>query len=632
MLRIRTFDNQRGGNVIYKALAHPLTAEAMQRLQARLADAGPVALFDPDDIAEGLFDLHPFPPGVSGIYAQNVETVGAERLGQRVRALNDLPTSGARTVLIAAFDAERIAARIARFAPPAATLVSLDDARLPPPMLTNPRRYLDPLNFATNFAFFREQAGLSTRLVTGNYWSGYGAQGVRLWLRLYDRDGHALATWEEPVVSGPGGIRIDSAEVRARFNLPEFTGQLFVHAIGIAGHDVVKYALDTFGSGNDFSLSCTHDANAWPADRYAGLPAPAPGERVLLWVQNSHAAPIPPDGITLDRMGAEQPLPMRAAIPAFASAALDVSEFFPTLTWPAQIEVRSGRHVVRPRYEIERGGRTRIAHVNVERTDLVPDPKIRTLGAWLGRGFLLPVPVLPRARFRTLIQPNPMATTQATLPVRLDVFEADGRKAGEKFLGCLQRDHSVAADLDEFLPAHALADGGHVDLVYDFRDGGDADGWLHTIVRAEHRDSGHLAESSFGAHIFNTAMTWRSEPQSYSGPPPGLSTRLYLRLGDDINRCFTALIYPASAEWLPRSDTKLLLHDGEGTVLAEQDLSIPCSGSALVFPHKVFGDPLLGKAGPRGYVLIRDTTCRLFGYHGLMDDTGRFSLDHMFGF
>jgi hypothetical protein len=31
-------------------------------------------------------------------------------------------------------------------------------------------------------------------------------------------------------------------------------------------------------------------------------------------------------------------------------------------------------------------------------------------------------------------------------------------------------------------------------------------------------------------------------------------------------------------------------------------------------------------------VLIRDPTCRLFGYHGLMDNAGGFSLDHMFGF
>ena len=30
--------------------------------------------------------------------------------------------------------------------------------------------------------------------------------------------------------------------------------------------------------------------------------------------------------------------------------------------------------------------------------------------------------------------------------------------------------------------------------------------------------------------------------------------------------------------------------------------------------------------------MIRDATCRLFGYHGLVGRNGAFSLDHMFGF
>ena len=635
MLRIRTFDAQRGGNVIYKALAHPLAADAMTRLYSRLA--APVAVFDPDDIVEGLFDLFPDAPGFAGIYAQNVEIVGGERLGMPLRAVTELAASGARTVLIAAFDADRIAARLGRLLPPGAAIASLDEARLPSAMLSNPRRYLDALNFANNFAFFRDAGGLSTRLVTGNYWSGYGATSVRLWLRLFDRAGHVLATWEEPAPTGPGGIRIDSAEVRARFGLPEFTGQLFIHAIGVAGHDVVKYALDIHGSGNDASLSCTHDANAWPADRYAGVPAPAAGERVILWVQNSHATPIPPDAIALDRMGAERPVPKRRAVPGFASVALDVSELLPGLHWPAQIEMRAGRHVVRPRYEVIREGRTRIAHPNVERTDLAPDPNIPTLGTLLGRGFLLPVPVLPRGRFRTLIQPNPMATTQTTLPVRLDVFDPYGNKVAARFLGCLPRDHDVAADLDDFLPADALADGGHVDLVYDFRDGGTADGWLHTIVRAEDRHSGHVAESSFGAHIFNTPMVYRNEPQSYSGPPPGLTTRLYLRHGNSVERCFTVLIYPSSAEVyvasaVPTRGTCCCI-DGEGNVIAEDgDCDSLVPAPRWCFRNTLFGETALATAGPRGYTLIRDTTCRLFGYHGLMDDAGRFSLDHMFGF
>jgi hypothetical protein len=52
----------------------------------------------------------------------------------------------------------------------------------------------------------------------------------------------------------------------------------------------------------------------------------------------------------------------------------------------------------------------------------------------------------------------------------------------------------------------------------------------------------------------------------------------------------------------------------------------------MVWPHSVFGEAALRTAGPGGYVLIRDRTCRLFGYHGLMDQAGGFSLDHMFGF
>ena len=115
-------------------------------------------------------------------------------------------------------------------------------------MLTNPRRYLDRLNFSTNFSFFREQDGLSTRLVTVNYWAGYGAARVRLWLRLFDAAGARSLPGRRRCRPAPGGIAIDSAEVRARFGLPEFTGQLFVHVIGAAGHDVVKYALDTFGA------------------------------------------------------------------------------------------------------------------------------------------------------------------------------------------------------------------------------------------------------------------------------------------------------------------------------------------------------------------------------------------------
>ena len=623
MLSIQTFDAHAGGNVIYKALAHPLAAEATAQLYDRLE--APVALYDPDGIADALLAM--YPTSIDGLFVHDVSAVGQTRGGLTARPLTRIGESGARSVLIAGFDAARAAARIAPMLPAGATVSTLDAVRLPDALLTTRPRYLDKLNFATNHAFFRDADGLSTRLVSANYWASYGASKVLLWLRLFDTDGTTLATWEQPLPSGAGGFSIDSRQVRERFRLAPFTGQLFIHAIGVAGHDVVKYALDTYASDNGASLSCTHDANAWPSDRFAGLPAPRPGEKVVLWLQNSHAVPIPAGAIALDRMGAEQPVSLPHEIGPFATVALDVADILPGLAWPAQIEIRAGRHLVRPRYEVTHNDRVRIAHVNVERDNLRSDPAIPSLPSEMGRGYILPFPILPRTRFRSCFQPTPMSTAQTNLPIRLDVFDADGTKRAEQFLGCLKRDHALAMDLDRF-----DVEQGHAELVYDFRDGGEADGWLHALFRYEDRASGHAAESSFGAHIFNTAMTYRDEPQSYAGPPPGLTTRLFLKLGHGARRSFAVLIYPASGPWHPVSSTTLQLLDGSGALVAESAIGIACSGSVMVWPHTAFEAAALAAAGPDGYVLVRDQTCRLFGYHGLMDEAGGFSLDHMFGF
>jgi hypothetical protein len=107
---------------------------------------------------------------------------------------------------------------------------------------------------------------------------------------------------------------------------------------------------------------------------------------------------------------------------------------------------------------------------------------------------------------------------------------------------------------------------------------------------------------------------------------------LFLKLGDANRRSFAALIYPASGPWHEMSSTTLQLYDGSGTQIADTPVPIACSGSAIVWPHKAFEAATLAAAGPDGYVLVRDPTCRLFGYHGLMDEAGGFSLDHMFGF
>lgn len=628
MLNIETFDNKRGGNVVYKALAHPLAARALADLAQRTEA---VALFDPDDIAEPLLALCP-QLRVEGLYVQDVEVVGQRRAGHIAQAMTKLPQAKVNTVLLAAFDAQRQAERLLNLLPPGSKLVTLDEARLPAAWLSVPERYLDARNFATNFAFFRDDGRFSTRLTTANYWAGYGAKSVLFQHILFGEDGKILAEWAQKAPTGPGGYILDSQEIRARFRLPPFTGQLFIHAIGVRGHDVVKYALDTYASASGASLSCTHDANAWPSLCFAGLPAPRADERVLLWVQNSHNVAIPSGALALGRMGGANSVAVMQEVAPFATCVLDVATLLPDLNWPAQIELLAGRHVVRPRYEVVRGERTRIAHVNVERSDLEPDPGIAHLDQALGRGYLLPFPVLPRARFKTVALPTPMAVSEKDTPLRLDIFSPNGMLVGQHYLGRLPRLHECAVDLDDVLPPDALPDGGHAELTYDFRDGGEANGWLHALFRFENRHNGHAAESSFGAHIFNTIMTYKNEPQSYSGKPPGLSTRLFLKLGFAGRTSFCVLIYPASATWVGSSNTDLELYDEQGVLLETARIKIACSGSHMVRPEVYFTPSALRAAGEAGYVLIRDLTCRLFGFHGLEDQVGGFSLDHMFGF
>src|SRR6266851_3424746 len=609
-LRIETFDNLRGGNTLYKALTHPHAAQPARALGAALARHGPTAIVDPHGAADGFAEIFGLDGvEIAGIFVPDVSRIGAAVLGCRARPITALAQCGARSVFVAGFEADRLIGQLQPYLPPGAQTWSLDAMRIPEARLTNRLAYLDPLNFATNFALFRDTGTLHTRIVTANYWSGYGSPAVTCWLTLFDGNGKAIAEWAEPAADKGGAISIDSRSVRDRFGLGEFAGQLFIHVVGAAGHDVVKYALDTFGepgAARDGALSCTHDANAWPADRYAGLPAPGPGERVILWVQNSHPTPIPPGAIGLTPMGEEAAVAIPEAIGPFASRAIDVAGLLPGLAWPRQIELRAGKHVVRPRYEVIAGDRRRIAHVNVERADLEPDPQLPRLTGMLGKGYLLPAPILPREEWESLLLPTPMALSQKELPVAALVFDAQGREIARVPLGRLPRDHATALSLD------AVAEG------------------LGPAYR--HRLSDHAAETSFGAHLFNTILTYRDEPQSYIGRPPGLSTRLFLRLGEGDYDTICHLIYPASRPWRPTSATEIILHNREGGEIARAALAIPCSGSRLLRYHALFNEHVRARAGAGAYAVIRDPTCRLFGYHGLLGQGGAFSLDHMFGF
>ena len=632
-LQIETFRNGVGGSSLYKALTHPLAAEQARALLERLAAAGPVAVYDPDGIIAAFDAFYPLGKvDIAGLYVQNVEHLGARFRNHAARPVTELGESKCKAVFIASFDAARVTRQIDHLIPGGAARVSFETLKLPDELLSDPKRYLSTLNFATNFVFLRDCDGHHTRLVSANYWTRYGATDVRLWCRLFDGAGKALATWTTDCPHPEGSLVIDSAEVRARFGLPEFTGQLFVHVIGAAGHDIVKYALDTYGDGPGL-LSQTHDANSWPSDLYAGLPAPEDGEDVVLWLQNSHPSPIAAGEIGLGLMGGGGKAFLNEAVAPFATRRLSVAELLPDARWPQQIEIQAGKHVVRPRYEvISANGHVRISHPNVERSDLKVDPAIAGLGSQFGKGFILPAPVLPLDRYQSTALPTPMSTAQTHLPVKALIYNPSGTLVAEKRFGNLARSESVALDLAELAAGHLDGAGGHVELIYDFEAGQVADGWLHGLFRYTDKKSGHTAETSFGAHIFNSVLTWHGEPQSYSGPPPGLSTRLFLRIAPSPLETMCHLTYPVSDAWHAQSDTSLILTSETGKEVARRSFRIPASGSKLWCVSEMFDRATLEKAGAYPYIIIRDESCRLFGYQGAFAPDGSFGFDHMFGF
>ena len=104
------------------------------------------------------------------------------------------------------------------------------------------------------------------------------------------------------------------------------------------------------------------------------------------------------------------------------------------------------------------------------------------------------------------------------------------------------------------------------------------------------------------------------------------------RLGNASHDTLCHLIYPASTPWQATSATDIVLYDKSGHEVARERVAIPCSGSQFWRYHEVFAEPTRDRAGNDAYIIIRDATCRLFGYHGLLAQDGAFSLDHMFGF
>src|SRR5438128_3158673 len=107
-LRIETFDNVRGGNTLYKALTHPHAAAPARALGAALAANGPAAIVDTDGAAAGFAEIHGL-DGIelAGVFVQDIARIGAPVLGRRAAPVTDLAASGAHSVFVAAFDADR---------------------------------------------------------------------------------------------------------------------------------------------------------------------------------------------------------------------------------------------------------------------------------------------------------------------------------------------------------------------------------------------------------------------------------------------------------------------------------------------------------------------------------------------
>jgi hypothetical protein len=402
---------------------------------------------------------------------------------------------------------------------------------------------------------------------------------------------------------------------------------------------MIKYVLDDVDDhGRDPAV--THDSNNWPAEYYAGLPAPRAHEVVKLWLQNPHPKPVPAGAITLNLMGVAESVPVPQEIPGFGVLALDTRDLLPGAAWPQQIEAATFYHVIRPRYEILGNGHVTFAHMNVERADLQPNPAIAKAAPLVGKGFLLPAPILPLGQWKNIALPTPAARGQAELPLALLAYDHDGKLVLEKKLGVLPRAAMPELDLNAELAAVAISDpafAGHCELIYDFAPKIEVDGWLHGLFRYERHsldqnEGGQMGDTSFGAHMFNIPLTLKDEPQSYAGRAPGISSRLFARLMPHGLDAFVHLTYPSSDTWWPHSDTTLVLYDGLAGKLAETKVQIPLHGSRLLRASALFAADDLAKAGHKGYILITDRTCRLFGYHGVLGDEGQFCLDHMFGF
>ena len=181
VLKIETFSNHTGGNALYKALSHPKTFQKMTTLLQQIGQES-IALYDPLGILDAVLEFYALsfqPLHISSVYAQDFKEIGKKFPAIKditSQPLTELAKSSAQILLILAFGKDNFLSAISPYLAKEMKIYSLDDVRLD--ALAEANNYLTPLNFATNFAFFREQDGFHTSLITANYWHRYGAKDV----------------------------------------------------------------------------------------------------------------------------------------------------------------------------------------------------------------------------------------------------------------------------------------------------------------------------------------------------------------------------------------------------------------------------------------------------------------------
>ena len=526
--------------------------------------------------------------------------------------------------------------------PAGAEAASLDAMRLPDELLTNRARYLDPLNFATNFVFFRDAARPLTRgsspPITGRATArGDGAVAACCSTRLARRS----AEWRETVAPGVAAIVLDSREIRRRFALARI-------------HRPALPPRGRRGRPRRGEIRARHFRRATPGRASPAPTTPIPGRRismpacrrrprarrVTLWVQNSQPCAIPagrdraqPHGrCTRSRRSTA---PSRPSPPTRSTS----PTLLPEARWPQQIEMRAGKYFVRPRYEVQRAGPSAASPMSMSSAPISRPIRASPSSAICSaRAISLPAPVLPRDALPLAGAADADGDRRSSdLPVALVVYDRAGREVARQRFG-----RARAAPIGRRSTSTTLLNGTRAArrlwpcraaLRFQRRRRGR---WLaaRRSSATRHRASGHAAETSFGAHVFNTVLTYKGEPQSYSGRAPGLSTRLFLRLGDGAARHalpsdLSGLDAVARDERAPTSCCTTAPAPRSRSVA----VAIPCSGSLFWRYHETVrrGDAGAG----RRRMPISWFATRPAGFSAIMGFSGAggaFSLDHMFGF